>query len=176
VIGDWLLFGYWKLVIDYFYNRVWVNPYIYMLWCVLVATFILDQLSKFYICRGLSLGQSVPVFKDIFHLSLVYNTGSVFGLFRGKNSLLIIFSLGIIYFIFRDYFLNKHSYVFKKRLALYLILGGALGNLLDRLRLGYIVDFLDFRVWPVFNLADSAITIGVFLLAIDLLVHKSHTS
>src|SRR3990167_5543612 len=141
----------------------------YMLWCVLVVTFILDQLSKFYICRGLSLGQSVPVFKDIFHLSLVYNTGSVFGLFRGKNSLFIIFSLGVISFIFRGYF-------FKKRLAFGLILGGALGNLLDRLRLGYIVDFLDFRVWPVFNLADSAITVGVMLLVIDLLVHKSHTS
>ncbi len=147
-----------------------------MLWCALVIVLILDQLSKFYICRGLSLGRSVPVFKDIFHLSLVYNTGSVFGLFRGKNSLFIIFSLGIISFIFRDYSLNKHSYTQEKRLAFGLILGGALGNLLDRLRLGYIVDFLDFRVWPVFNLADSAITIGVFLLAIDLIVNKPHTN
>lgn len=51
-----------------------------------------------------------------------------------------------------------------------LILGGALGNLLDRLRLGYIIDFLDFRVWPVFNLADSAITVGIILLGIELLL------
>mgnify|MGYP001572563286 FL=1 len=144
-----------------------------MLWCVLVITFILDQLSKFSICRGLFLGQSIPVIKNIFHLSLVYNTGSVFGLFRGKNSLFIILSLGIVSFIFRDYFLNKHSYTLKKRLAFGLILGGALGNLLDRLRLGYIIDFLDFRVWPVFNLADSAITVGVLLLGIELLfIHR----
>ena len=141
-----------------------------MLWRVLVITFILDQLSKFYICRGLSLGQSIPVLKNIFHLSLVYNTGSVFGLFRGKNSLFIILSLGIISYILLDYFLNKHSYALKKRLAFGLILGGALGNLLDRLRLGYIVDFLDFRVWPVFNLADSAITVGVIVLGIELLL------
>lgn len=147
-----------------------------MLWCALAAIFVLDQFSKLYICRVLSLGQSIPVYKGIFHLSLVYNTGSVFGLFRGKNSIFVILSCGIILFILRDYFLNKRDYSFKKRLAFGLILGGALGNLLDRLRLGYIIDFLDFRVWPVFNLADSAITIGVFLLAIDLLVNRSHTN
>ena len=72
--------------------------------------------------------------------------------------------------------MNKRHYTLNKRIGLGLILGGAGGNLLDRLRLGYIVDFLDLRIWPVFNIADSAITVGIFLLAIELCFHSRRTT
>ena len=82
------------------------------------------------------------------------------------------FSLLIIAYIVRDFLSNHKRYSKKKQLVLSLILGGACGNLIDRLRLGYIVDFLDFRIWPVFNLADSAITVGIVFLGMELLIRR----
>ena len=130
---------------------------------------ILDQISKFYISSALSLGQSIPVIRDIFHISLVYNTGCAFGLLKNQKIFFILLSAAAVFYIIRDLFSRGRLYSLSRRAALGLILGGAAGNLLDRLRLGYIIDFLDFRVWPVFNLADSAITIGIFLLGIGFL-------
>lgn len=130
---------------------------------------ILDQISKFYISSALSLGQSIPVVRGIFHISLVYNTGCAFGLLKNQKIFFILLSAAAVFYIIRDLFFNRGRYSLSRRVALGLILGGAAGNLLDRLRLGYIIDFLDFRVWPVFNLADSALTIGIIMLGCSLL-------
>ena len=130
---------------------------------------ILDQISKFYISSALSLGQSIPVIRDIFHISLVYNTGCAFGLFRNQKIFFILLSAAVVFYIIRDLFSHGSRYSLSRRVALGLILGGAAGNFLDRLRSGYIIDFLDFRVWPVFNLADSAITVGISLLILEVL-------
>ena len=129
---------------------------------------ILDQISKFYISSALSLGQSIPVVRDIFHISLVYNTGAAFGLFKNQKIFFIILTAAVVTYIIRDLFSHGRRYSLGRRVALGLILGGAAGNFVDRLRLGYIIDFLDFRVWPVFNLADSAITVGIIILGIEL--------
>ena len=126
--------------------------------------FILDQCSKRYIIFFLPPEKSSPVIENIFHLTLVKNRGAAFGLLPGYFPLLLIISLFTIFLILFFHFTKK----IKGRLAevsFGLILGGALGNLLDRLIHGAVIDFLDFRIWPVFNLADSAITIGVILLA-----------
>ena len=130
---------------------------------------ILDQISKFYISSALSLGQSIPVVRDIFHISLVYNTGAAFGLFKNQKIFFIILTAAVVMYIIRDLFFHGSRYSLGRRVALGLILGGAAGNFVDRLRLGYIIDFLDFRVWPVFNLADSAITVGIIILGCSLL-------
>ena len=151
---------------------------------------IADQASKFFLNNHLHLGQSLPLVKNIFHLTLVYNTGIAFGLFKQQTALFILLSITAIALIMVN-ILNAGPPAFSRAgpparqtevglvfsragrrphfdrlywLGLSLILGGAVGNLIDRLRFGYVIDFLDFRVWPVFNLADSCITIGVVLI------------
>ena len=135
----------------------------------------MDQITKFWAVSFLSLGESLPLFPEVFHLTLVYNTGIAFGFFRHHQSLLFILITLSLIFLFL-WGLRIHS-ARKSQASVHwglgLILGGALGNWIDRLRLGAVIDFLDFRIWPVFNLADSAITIGVCWYMIRLLL-RSH--
>ena len=139
---------------------------------VLISVIIilsLDQLTKFIITKNLSLNQSIPIIKGIFHLTLVHNRGAAFGILRNQIPLFIftsLFATVLIYFNLKDTRFKK-SLIYK--ISLSLILAGALGNLIDRLFLGYVVDFLDFRIWPVFNVADSAITVGAILLGYSIL-------
>src|SRR3990167_470656 len=139
-------------------------------WLIGLTVFLFDQLAKQYISKNLSLGRSIPVIKNVFHLTLVHNTGVAFGLFKNRQVLFIIITSIVILYIALALFLNRKQNSLSSRIAFGLILGGACGNLLDRLRLGFIVDFFVFPIWPVFNIADSAITIGIFILAIDFLV------
>ena len=125
---------------------------------------VLDQVTKAAVSRALHLGQSLPIFPGIFRLTLVHNTGAAFGLFKNGTLILIfvsLFSIAILPWWGRQLGLSQRS----APMALAWIIGGALGNLIDRLRFGYVVDFLDFRVWPVFNLADSAIVLGAGWIA-----------
>lgn len=139
-------------------------------WLIAIAVFLFDQLAKKYISKSLSLGRSIPVIKNVFHLTLVHNSGVAFGLFKNRQAFFIIVTSIVILCIALALFLNRKQNSLSRRIAFGLILGGACGNLLDRLRLGFIVDFFDFRIWPVFNIADSAITIGICLLAVDLIM------
>ncbi len=129
---------------------------------VLLLTALADQAGKLAAARALSPGESIPVIRNVFHITIVHNTGAVFGLFRGMNFLLVLSSSLFLVFLFYYY-----SRLEKEYPGFYipagLIAGGAAGNLIDRLRFGYVIDFLDFRVWPVFNIADAAITAGVGL-------------
>jgi len=122
----------------------------------------LDQLSKAFISARIQLHETFPLIKGILGLTLVHNQGAAFGIFKNQLYLFIITSCAAITLIYSGLKNNKHDkyYVF----CLSLILAGALGNLIDRLRFGYVIDFLNFYIWPVFNLADSAITIGAVLL------------
>ena len=133
----------------------------------LLVTFFLDQLSKFLILKTLSAGQSIPVLPSSFHLTLVHNTGIAFGLLQGRSQVLFWVNLVILAVLF----ILMGLRLFKKptlQIGVGMIAGGGLGNLVDRIRFGSIVDFLDFRIWPVFNLADSAICIGTFLVLLAL--------
>ena len=123
-----------------------------------------DQVSKQLILIFLTLGESLPVLPDIFHLTTVHNTGIAFGLFQ-KNPHLLTLLIGICVLLLLVFSRRVVRESLLERLAYGLILGGALGNLIDRVRFGWVIDFLDFRIWPVFNLADSGITIGVILFA-----------
>jgi signal peptidase II len=131
----------------------------------------LDQLTKFYFTKNLFLNQSVPIIKGFFHLTLVHNRGAAFGILKNQIPLFIITSLLTIILII------AHLKKYKTRFSLYslslsLILAGAVGNLIDRLSLGYVIDFLDFRIWPVFNIADSVITVGAAMFAWSILRTK----
>lgn len=126
-----------------------------------------DQISKLWVSRALTPGQSVPV-AGIFHISYTTNTGAAFSLLTGQSMFLAVAALVMVaalLFFYRR--LSADSLL--TRAALSLILGGSLGNLTDRLRLGYVVDFLDFTYWPAFNVADSSIVVGVAVLAYSLL-------
>ena len=128
----------------------------------------LDQFSKYLIRQKMYLTESIPVIKGMFHITYVENTGIAFGLFPRGHSLFIIISLIIILVIV--FFERKKALKSPgERFCLGLVLGGALGNLIDRLRFGFVIDFLDFRIWPVFNFADSAVCIGGVLIAFFLL-------
>ncbi len=127
---------------------------------------LIDQLSKLFILRFLKPHESLPVVKNIFHITLVLNTGIAFGLFKNQVLFYLILPIAAIIWLLLTLF-SPQNYQEENGLyffALSLILSGAIGNLIDRLRLGCVVDFLDFRIWPVFNLADSAITIGVAII------------
>lgn len=135
---------------------------------VSLAVILLDRLSKMFVSDVLNYGESLPVIKNIFHLTLVHNTGIAFGLFKDKGIVFLIIPLiaivllivNIFYYIYNDEPLDRMYLI-----GFSLILGGAVGNLFDRVQYGHVIDFFDFRIWPVFNIADSAITIGAAIIA-----------
>lgn len=134
------------------------------MWIHAISVLILlaDRLTKVLAQEFLSAGQTIPVVPHIFHLTLVENPGIAFGLFgQGKFFLTALIVLCLVVLMVLSLRMRKSPFL--QRLSLAFILGGASGNLIDRLAYGHVIDFLDFRVWPVFNVADSFITVGVFL-------------
>ena len=131
-----------------------------LLWALGVVS--VDQVAKAAIRALLLPGASFPA-DGPFRLTHVTNTGAAFGILANQGSLLTIVSLAavvVLVWYYRSIGLDQALV----RASLGLQLGGAVGNLVDRLRQGYVTDFLDFRIWPVFNLADASLTIGVALL------------
>jgi signal peptidase II len=115
-------------------------------------------------------GQSYPIIDNIFHLTYVRNKGAAFGLFENYTYIFIIFSVTVIIILL--IFLNKKSKNIWLELSSGLIIGGAVGNLIDRVRLGFVIDYLDFKVWPVFNLADITIVVGTFIFVYIIWTNK----
>lgn len=129
---------------------------------------ILDQTIKFFVIYSLKPNETVPLIKNIFHITLVLNTGCAFGLLREQPTLLFLaipFAAIIILIHFLNRLRQKDTF---PKLAAILLISGSLSNLTDRFRFGYVIDFLDFRIWPVFNLGDTAITIGVLIFFLQL--------
>lgn len=131
-----------------------------------------DQIVKYLISAFfVSHPTAVEVIPSVFYLAYVRNTGIAFGLFRDHTTLLMIAIVGsiialMIYVITTD---DKKWY---HRLAYGFIFGGAFGNIVDRIYRGYVVDFLDFRICPVFNCADACISVGVGILILDMLINN----
>ncbi|HEU0020714.1 MAG TPA: signal peptidase II [Dehalococcoidia bacterium] len=128
-----------------------------------ILVLLLDQLSKYVVIQSLSPGFSFP-FRGIFRITHVHNTGSAFGILQGLNTPLIFVSFIGIVILVLIYRSQPHPSNWL-RLSLALQLGGAFGNLIDRMRLGYVTDFIDIGPWPVFNLADASIVSGLIILA-----------
>ena len=138
---------------------------------VALAVVIGDQLSKVWIRSNLALGQTLFEV-GFFRIIYISNTGASFGLFPGQSfALTIVTIVGVALILI--FVLVIHRWFppldnMLSKVALGLVLGGALGNLIDRLNLGYVIDFIDFRVWPAFNIADSAVVVGVIIFAYSL--------
>jgi signal peptidase II len=130
----------------------------------------LDQLTKFVVRETLAWHQSWP-FAGFFRFTHVHNTGSAFGLFQDQNLVLLFVSvIGIIVLGFIYGSQDRPGLLMRASISL--MLGGAAGNLLDRVILGHVTDFIDIGPWPVFNLADSAIVTGLFLMGWLLLTRR----
>lgn len=140
----------------------------------IVLLVVLDQLIKILVDKYMLFGDTIPVIGDFFHITYVQNRGIAFGIFQGKVDIIsiatVIAIIGIIVYFFKNV---KKSNLFE-RLAYIFIISGAVGNMIDRLFRGYVVDMLDFRgIWSfVFNIADVYINLGVILLLLDLLLKR----
>lgn len=127
-----------------------------------LSVVIVDQVSKHFIRTGLTLGQKIPE-EGFFRINYSINTGGVFGVFADQAFLITIIAVvGIIAILVYSRYSAFNGLLVK--ISLGLILGGAIGNLIDRIRFGWVTDFIDIGGWPVFNLGDSAIVIGVILI------------
>lgn len=147
----------------------WSRLYIFS---VATAVFALDRISKYIAIKSLTAGESISFIPNILNITLVLNNGAAFGLFKNGAVFFIIFSVIVIALILL-FIMRSQGLSLSTSTSMALILGGAAGNFVDRLRFGHVIDFLDFRIWPVFNIADTAISIGVGLLAITLLTRRS---
>ena len=122
-----------------------------------------DQAVKYGIASFMEIGESIPVLPGIFHITYIENPGAAFGMFANQRMIFILAALSVIVAVCAAYrrLMDESRTV---RWGVALLLGGAVGNLIDRVRTGRVIDFLDFRIWPVFNIADVGICIGVALL------------
>ena len=131
-----------------------------------------DQFSKLGIRSNLAIGESLFEM-GFFRLIRVHNTGAAFGLFQGQSFLLTIIALvGVATLLLYTLFFHRKLPFLGNRLgklALGLVLGGTVGNLIDRIYLGYVTDFIAVGIWPAFNIADSAIVVGTIILAYSLI-------
>ncbi len=132
---------------------------------VLVAllVIILDQLTKYFVVTNFYLGESVPVIENIFHWTYILNPGAAFGMLEGSRWFFVVIAVGVLGGIWymKDE-INEGGWMMQYGAALFG--GGAIGNLIDRTRSGLVIDFFDFRIWPVFNVADIAICVGVAMI------------
>ena len=129
---------------------------------------ILDQFSKYIVVENMALGESIPIIEEVFHLTYILNPGAAFGMFAHNRLFFIaiaVIVIGIIIWARREILASPWDV----KAGCGLFLGGAIGNLIDRARQGLVIDFFDFRIWPVFNIADIAICIGVGLIIWNLL-------
>jgi signal peptidase II len=136
-----------------------------------VTILVLDQLTKMIVDRTMALHQSIPIIDGVFSLTYVRNTGAAFGIFSGSHEafrlpfliLVSVLALGFVVVMLKRLRDEEKGLI----TALSLIIGGAIGNLVDRILYGEVIDFLDFYWshyhWPAFNVADSCITIGVLI-------------
>ena len=136
----------------------------YLVFVLIVAA---DLGIKALVTHSLNGIHSMPIIKGVLYLSNIHNTGSAFGFFQGQRNALILIGIVICIVVLHLYMITEEKEVLA-RFSLILILGGSIGNLLNRIMLGYVIDYIDFRVLPVFNLADMAINAGVALLIFDL--------
>ncbi len=137
-----------------------------MFYLLILAVIIFDQVSKYYIQTNMDLNNSISVIDGIFSITYIQNTGAAFSVLQGKTIILIIIQVLVVLSIFVYVFLKKNSIHWTLNVSLALIVGGGLGNLIDRVSYGYVVDFLHFHFWPIFNIADISVCIGCGLLII----------
>lgn len=133
------------------------------LFVIILVTVLVDQVSKFMVQQTISQGESIPILPPVFYLTYIQNPGAAFGLLAYQTEFFIAVTVVILAAILWAYRRLARGHIWMQ-MSLGLVAGGAVGNLIDRVRVGKVIDFLDFRIWPVFNFADMAIVVGAALL------------
>ncbi len=142
-------------------------------WIMIVAMIVIDQLVKYWAMTSLRPIGSIPLIQDVFHFTFAKNTGAAFSILRGKQVFLIILTslviLGLMFLMAKNIKEDGNKFM---TLSLAMIIGGAIGNFIDRVRLDYVIDYLDFTLinFPIFNAADVFIVVGTGLLAVLVIV------
>ena len=143
--------------------------------CISILLLIgLDQIVKFLITSHMALYDTIPVIKQVFHITYIQNKGAAWGSLQGKRYFLLAITILVlaflVYFYVRMLKLNRYKDL---RILFIFVFSGAVGNMIDRIRLGYVIDMFDFRLinFPVFNVADIYVTVAAFLLVILILVY-----
>ena len=127
---------------------------------------VIDQITKFAITSKLALSESITIINNFFYFTFIKNFGIGFGLLNNPASRWILILITIVIIGIILYYYKELPKKYLPIISTSLILGGAIGNLIDRFLFGFVIDFIDFRIWPAFNIADSAVTIGVIGLII----------
>lgn len=142
-----------------------------MFYLIAIIWLLFDQVSKYYVMNHFVLGESLPVIQNVFHFTYIINRGAAFGMLTNQRwfFLAVALVLIIIYGMYRKQ-INNGPLVL--RIGSALLISGAIGNGIDRYILHGVVDFLDFRIWPIFNIADIGICIGVVCIIYYLLTSK----
>ena len=148
-----------------------------LIWlAVIIVTVFLDQLTKYLTVLHLKPIDTLPIIEDVFHLTYVENTGAAFGMMKDARWVFMITStlaiIGILGYMIHRYYVKKEKLHWAEALSLSLIVGGGIGNMIDRTMLGYVVDMIDCRFinFAVFNEADSFVCIGAGLMILYLIV------
>lgn len=147
-----------------------------LIWlAVIIVTVFLDQLTKYLTILRLKPVDTVPIIEDVIHLTYVENTGAAFGMMKDARWVFMVTStlaiIGILGYMVYRFYIKKEKLPFMEALSLSLIVGGGIGNMIDRTALGYVVDMIDFRLinFAVFNVADSFVCIGAGLMILYLI-------
>lgn len=137
-----------------------------MFYLIIIIAVAFDQISKWYIQNNMDVYQTISIIEDFFNITYIHNTGAAFSILEGKTSFLIGMQIIVLtaMFIYVNVKNNQINRILKISLAF--IVGGGIGNLIDRITNGYVVDFFDFHFWPIFNVADICVCVGCGLLMI----------
>ena len=143
----------------------------YLVAAIVAVSVLADQVLKWIVCNTLEIGQSVPLINGVFHFTYIRNFGAAFSILQNRLVFLILITVVITVVLLAFLARTRKTANLLMRISIPLIIGGGIGNLIDRIRLGYVVDYLDFRLihFPVFNFADCCVTIGAALLVLGLL-------
>ncbi len=138
----------------------------------LVIVLALDQLSKCLVDSSMEPGQNIPLIKSVLDLTYVRNDGAAWNILSGKQTLLVVVTGAVMLAIIAYAAVNRKKLDLLERLSLGMIVGGGIGNLIGRASVGYVTDFIDVHIIPVFNIADIGVTVGCFLLILTILKSK----
>lgn len=138
---------------------------------IILFVIILDYGSKVYIQQNMLEGMSIPIIENIFHITFIFNRGAAFGILENQKWIFIVAAIILLILFVKSYKkITMQPFMFQLGIAL--TVGGAIGNLIDRVTKGKVVDFFDFRIWPIFNIADIAITVGAGCILWILLIKR----
>lgn len=143
----------------------------YKMYFIIIAIIVaLDQVTKYLIQANMQMGQSSAICGDLFYLTYIHNYGAAFSLLQNHTGLLIAFPSAVTLVVMVMMAKMRKKAHWTLLLSMALIAGGGVGNLIDRVAYGYVVDFFDFRIWPIFNVADIAVCCGCAFLVIYMLI------